>query len=71
MPRNIANFKAFENAMTLDIAQRLRRAGVDVYEADIRPPGRFLMERFITAPVSFGGRAQGRAAVGGAAQTPP
>lgn len=40
----------------------LRRQGVDVYEADIRPPERFLMERFITAPVSFSGQAdvQGR-----------
>ena len=42
----------------IDIAQRLRRAGVEVFEADIRPPERFLMERFITAPVSFGGRTQ-------------
>ncbi|UVW27222.1 DNA polymerase II [Massilia sp. H6] len=31
--------------------KRLREAGVDVYEADIRPPERYLMERFITAPV--------------------
>ncbi len=37
-------------------AKRLREAGVDVYEADIRPPERYLMERFITAPVLFGGR---------------
>ena len=42
----------------IDIVQRLRRAGVEVFEADIRPPERFLMERFITAPVSFGGRPQ-------------
>ena len=48
-----------QHGQLMDIAQRLRRAGVDVYEADIRPPERFLMERFITAPVSFGGRAQG------------
>ncbi len=33
----------------------LRRAGVDVFEADIRPPERYLMERFITAPVTFRG----------------
>jgi DNA polymerase-2 len=39
--------------MRLD--KRLREAGVDVYEADIRPPERYLMERFITAPVEFGG----------------
>ncbi|WP_295993931.1 DNA polymerase II [Rugamonas sp.] len=33
----------------------LREQGVDVYEADIRPPERYLMERFITAPVSYSG----------------
>lgn len=47
-----------QQAQLMDIAQRLRRAGVDVYEADIRPPERYLMERFITAPVSFGGRVE-------------
>ena len=47
-----------QHGQLMDIAQRLRRAGVDVYEADVRPPERFLMERFITAPVSFGGSAQ-------------
>jgi len=36
----------------------LRRAGVEVYEADVRPPERYLMERFITAPVWFGGTPQ-------------
>jgi len=36
----------------------LRRAGVEVYEADVRPPERYLMERFITAPVWFGGTLQ-------------
>jgi len=35
--------------------KRLREAGIDVYEADIRPPERYLMERFITAPVEFDG----------------
>lgn len=40
--------------MALD--KRLRTAGVEVLEADIRPPERYLMERFITAPVLFGGR---------------
>ncbi|KNH19676.1 DNA polymerase II [Pseudomonas syringae] len=33
----------------------LRKSGVDVFEADIRPPERYMMERFITAPVLFGG----------------
>lgn len=37
----------------------LRDGGVTVYEADIRPPERFLMERFITAPVWFSGEQQG------------
>ena len=33
----------------------LNRNSVDVYEADVRPPERYLMERFITAPVRFSG----------------
>lgn len=33
----------------------LKEAGISVYEADIRPPERFLMERYITAPVWFSG----------------
>lgn len=43
----------------LRLEKRLRQAGVDVYEADIRPPERYLMERFITAPVRFSGRNDG------------
>ncbi|UXH41856.1 DNA polymerase II [Pseudomonas promysalinigenes] len=39
----------------LQLEQRLRSAGIDVFEADIRPPERYLMERFITAPVQFTG----------------
>jgi DNA polymerase II len=35
--------------------KQLRAVGIDIYEADIRPPERFLMERFITASVQFGG----------------
>jgi DNA polymerase-2 len=38
------------------LAKRLREHGVDVYESDVRPPDRYLMERFITAPVWFGGQ---------------
>ena len=38
-----------------DLERRLRTAGISVYEADIRPPERYLMERFITAPVYFDG----------------
>ncbi|MGK9067359.1 DNA polymerase II [Stutzerimonas chloritidismutans] len=46
--------KYHRQLMGLD--KRLRAAGVSVYEADIRPPERYLMERFITAPVSFTGQ---------------
>ena len=37
------------------LEKRLREHGVDVYEADVRPPERYLMERFIMAPASFAG----------------
>jgi DNA polymerase II len=40
----------------LKLEKRLRENGIDVYEADLRPPERYLMERFITGPVSFDGR---------------
>ncbi len=39
----------------LKLEKRLRQHGIDVYEADIRPPERYLMERFITAPVQYAG----------------
>ncbi|TBU88197.1 DNA polymerase II, partial [Stutzerimonas kirkiae] len=42
-----------QHRQLLNLEKRLRSAGVDVYEADIRPPERYLMERFITAQVSF------------------
>ena len=41
----------------LRLEKLLREGGVQVYEADIRPTERFLMERFITAPVWFSGNA--------------
>jgi DNA polymerase-2 len=41
----------------LRIEKRLRQNGLDVYEGDLRPPERYLMERFITAPVRFSGTA--------------
>jgi len=37
----------------------LREKGITLYEADVRPPDRFLMERFITAPVWFSGQPAG------------
>ncbi len=44
-----------QNRQLMRLDKALRKAGVDVFEADIRPPERYLMERFITAPVLFGG----------------
>lgn len=41
----------------------LRENGVMLYEADIRPPDRYLMERFITAPVWFSGQPAGHSLV--------
>ena len=37
------------------LERRLKQGGVDVYEADVFPPDRYMMERFITAPVLFSG----------------
>ncbi|MGE7989620.1 DNA polymerase II [Pseudomonas sp. NPDC089554] len=45
-----------QHRQLMALEKRLRSAGLEVYEADIRPPERYLMERFITAPVLFGGR---------------
>lgn len=42
-----------------NLEKSLRDGGVQVYEADIRPPERYLMERFITAPVRFSGTPNG------------
>ncbi|WP_282040813.1 DNA polymerase II [Halomonas alimentaria] len=39
--------------------RRLQEVGVTLYEADIRPPERYLMERFITAPVEVQGSPDG------------
>ncbi len=44
-----------QHRQLMDLEKRLRKAGVDVYEGDVRPPERYMMERFITAPVWFGG----------------
>ncbi|WP_105745266.1 DNA polymerase II [Cronobacter dublinensis] len=49
--------RSHRQLMRLD--KLLRENGVTVYEADIRPPERFLMERFITAPVWVSGERQG------------
>ncbi|WP_150806347.1 DNA polymerase II [Pseudomonas fluorescens] len=44
-----------QHRQLMHLDKQLRNAGVDVYEADIRPPERYMMERFITAPVAFSG----------------
>ncbi|HCT07578.1 MAG TPA: DNA polymerase II, partial [Pseudomonas sp.] len=50
--------------------KRLRAAGVDVYEGDVRPPERYMMERFITAPVWFGGTPDANGALSEAQMKP-
>ena len=55
--RPILGLYCQQHRQLMNIEKLLRKGGVDVYEADIRPPERFLMERFITAPVQFGGTA--------------
>jgi len=49
--------RAHRQLMRLE--KKLRENGITVYEADIRPPERYLMERFITAPVWVEGDARG------------
>ncbi|VVO36408.1 DNA polymerase II [Pseudomonas fluorescens] len=46
-----------QHGQLMRLETALTRAGVDVFEADVRPPERYLMERFITAPVLFSGTA--------------
>ncbi|MNO32443.1 DNA polymerase II [compost metagenome] len=55
--RPVAGLYCAQHRQLMQLEQRLRSAGIDVFEADIRPPERYLMERFITAPVLFTGRA--------------
>lgn len=44
-----------QHRQLMNLERRLVDAGIEVCEADIRPPERYLMERFITAPVMFTG----------------
>lgn len=48
-----------QHRQLIKLEKRLKEGGVSVYEADIRPPERYLMERFITAPVWFSGQING------------
>ena len=53
--RPVAGLYCNQYRHLLKLEKRLRELNIDVYEADVRPPERYLMERFITAPVLFGG----------------
>ncbi|WP_192560985.1 DNA polymerase II [Pseudomonas allokribbensis] len=44
-----------QHGQLMRLETALNRHSVDVFEADVRPPERYLMERFITAPVWFSG----------------
>lgn len=55
--RPVFGLYCLQHRQLMHLESVLRRAGVEVFEADIRPPERYLMERFITAPVSFSGAA--------------
>lgn len=45
-----------QHRQLIKLEKLLKEGGVNVFEADIRPPERYLMERFITAPVWFNGQ---------------
>ncbi|WP_198320835.1 DNA polymerase II, partial [Azohydromonas aeria] len=53
--RSVMGLYCWQHHQLLRVEKLLRRAHVPVFEADIRPPERYLMERFITAPVRFSG----------------
>lgn len=44
-----------QHGQLMRLETALRKAGVEMFEGDVRPPERYMMERFITAPVLFGG----------------
>ncbi|AVA33642.1 MULTISPECIES: DNA polymerase II [Cupriavidus] len=54
--RPVTGIYCDQHRQLMRIEKALRDAGVSVYEADVRPPERYLMERFITAPVWFDGQ---------------
>jgi len=55
--RPVAGLYCRKYRQLMRIEKTLREHGLDVFEGDIRPPERYLMERFITAPVTFSGAA--------------
>ncbi|CNE54430.1 DNA polymerase II [Yersinia similis] len=57
--RPVLGLYCTQHRQLIRLEKLLRESGVNVYEGDIRPPERFLMERFITAPVWFSGQENG------------
>ncbi len=55
--RPVAGLYCRKYRQLMHIEKRLRQHGLAVFEGDVRPPERYLMERFITAPVTFTGQA--------------
>lgn len=53
--RPVAGLYCNGHRQLMRIERTLKEGGISLYEADIRPPERFLMERYITAPVWFTG----------------
>ncbi|MGY3179484.1 DNA polymerase elongation subunit (family B) [Ewingella americana] len=48
-----------QHRQLMRLEKLLKEGGVTLFEADIRPPERYLMERYITAPVWFSGQQSG------------
>lgn len=57
--RPVLGLYCHQHRQLIRLEKLLKESGVNVYEGDIRPPERFLMERFITAPVWFSGEDNG------------
>ncbi|NQE50652.1 DNA polymerase II [Herbaspirillum rubrisubalbicans] len=61
--RPVLGLYARQYRKLLKMEKTLLAAGIAVYEADIRPPERYLMERFINAPLAFQGVDDGHGAL--------
>lgn len=57
--RPVVGLYCRQHRQLIKVEKLLKEGGVNVFEADIRPPERYLMERFITAPVWFNGQPDG------------
>ncbi|MFI8415152.1 DNA polymerase II [Serratia sp. NPDC078593] len=57
--RPVLGLYCLQHRQLMRVEKLLKEGGVNIYEADIRPPERYLMERFITAPVWFNGQDNG------------